>query len=206
MTQDDLTQDDISENTLYVTYVEFSENADREEELFNHVATITRKALLQLGEVPPTIYALMDFDRVGFMILSEFHNDTKSKQAQLFSVGTQIGIEILKETYNVLSFYLVSEGWLGTDISTMPSNDPNRVECAFIMKHNIETDVTGGRIMEIVRDPDGKIVDVVDLEQLNESSFDNPLTKALRMGYIVGSGFAGYDYNNDDPVFKGVEE
>jgi len=122
----------------------------------------------------------------GRTVLLEQFGDTANERAKdMFYAGA-----LLAQKGNIGELELivfVSEGWIGTNINVLPSQDPNRIEVLLINSLDARTQKENTLQFEIKRDPKGKVLDLKELVFSKTVEAKGWLLPAFQKGYQIVS-------------------
>lgn len=88
---------------------------------------------------------------------------------------------------------MITEGWMsiaeeGESLETRPSEDPNRREVILIANRVLTEQQNRAVILEMVRDADGNLTDLIELDLPNEAAggmVESPLFNAFAAGFFM---------------------
>jgi hypothetical protein len=117
--------------------------------------------------------------------LPKFGATASERQMDMLNTGTW-----LASKHNVGDLELIvhiSEGWIGTNMNILPSQDPNRTEVLLINSLDVRTQEERLLIFEVKRDLKGTVTDLIEIVFPNDVSSKGRLLPAFLKGYQIVS-------------------
>ena len=144
------------------------------------IADVAKSIFLRDGYHAPIVIA--NGTKGGRAVLLEQFGDTADARIKdMFSAGA-----LLAQKGNIGELELivfVSEGWMGTNITILPSQDPKRREVLLINSLDARTQEEHTLQYEIKRDPKGQVLDLKELVFSDKVVSKGWLLPAFRKGY-----------------------
>lgn len=166
---------------------------ERDPHQFNleDVARFAKEVTLKQGWHIPTIIA-EGTKRSIIGTLAEFPNTHEEKVDLMFSTG--FGLAQSGEVGKLKQVFLISEGWMsvaeeGKPPEMQPSLDPNRKEVLLVSNLVIEQHQGSIVVLEMVRDVEGKLIDLREFQVpkwSEEGRVESPLLDAFAKGFRLG--------------------
>ncbi len=153
--------------------------------LLEHVTRMARETLLCDRYHGPTL--IVDGSRQVLVVqLVELASHHAGRAEQMFIAGTAVARD--GQAGRLRRVYFVCEGWMsvadGGALPEMPpSEDPRRKEVLVIAGLEVSTRQTEMVLYEMVRDDQGALRELVDVDQPARGHADSPLLEAFVLGY-----------------------
>jgi hypothetical protein len=148
------------------------------------IADVAKSIFLRDGYHAPIVIA--KGTKGGRAVLLEQFGDTADARIKdMFSAGA-----LLAQKGNIGELELivfVSEGWMGTNITILPSQDPKRIEVLLINSLDARTQEEHTLQYEIKRDPKGHVLDLKELVFSATVEAKGKLLPAFQKGYQIVS-------------------
>ncbi len=153
------------------------------------VGQIAKEITLEQGYHSPML--LVEGSVNGLSVgLQDFPAESNAKQEHLFKAGFAVGkAGTVGELRQV---FFISEAWMSAAVGGKipdlpPSKDPRRVEVLIITSLTVAPKETDILLFELVRDPQGHLLDVKETAHPTEKgSYESPLMDAFLQGYQLG--------------------
>lgn len=157
------------------------------------IIRIAKETTLKRGGHMPTVI-VEGSKKSGMVVLEKFPKTHKEKAYQMFSMGFVMANS--GEVGDLKQVYFISEGWMSSadesnPIKIKPSLDPNRKEVLIISTISIEVHQSGIAIYEMIRNPNGDLIKLQELQlPINDSegNVESPLLDAFLNGFYLGKG------------------
>lgn len=154
------------------------------------VVASAKEATLLAGGHQPTI-VVEGSQQHAILTIEQLADTHEGRVDQIAMAGWLVGsassIGVLEQVF------LVTEAWVshreeGKEPVLPPSADPQRKEVLIIASYNISEDKTDMRMLEMIRDKEDKLIDLIPHPVSMESgaSVQAPLLMAFVQGYIIG--------------------
>lgn len=152
-----------------------------------------KRRLIATNEHMPTIIACTEKGN-GLLILSDLPNTHEEKVKVMMAAGNQLKKKEDEVGHFLYKTYFISEAWMSAHVSkdaykkgnfTRPSEDPNRVECLVIASLDMSPK-SEGAFLEMIRDKNGKVVDLKSHSSTKDGEIESPLLKAFFVGFYKG--------------------
>jgi hypothetical protein len=155
------------------------------------IIRIAKETALKRGGHLPTVI-VEGSKKSGILVLEEFPKTHEEKVYRMFSMGLVMAKS--DEVGDLTQIYFISEGWMsnvdeGKLINTMPSLDPNRKEVLIVSTISVEAHQSGIAIYEMIRNPNGKLIELQELSPPitdGEGNVESPLLDAFVDGFGLG--------------------
>jgi hypothetical protein len=154
-----------------------------------HVVRLARETLLRDGYHAPTL--VVDGSRRVLVVqITELASEHTGRVEQMVIAGRVVARE--GQGGQLRRVYFVCEGWMslardGVMPGMLPSQDPQRKEVLVVTGIDVRTRQTETVLYEMVRDGQGELRELVDVDQPAGGSADSPLLDAFVFGYTGGS-------------------
>jgi len=146
------------------------------------ITDIAKRVFLQDGYHAPTVF-VKGTDKKAAIQLVRFGATAGERELDMLNAGTWLAC-----THNVGELELivfVSEGWMGTNLEVLPSQDPKRIEVLLINSLDVRTQEEHMLPFEVKRDPKGTVLDLKELVLPETVAAKGILLPAFQKGYQV---------------------
>ena len=155
------------------------------------VARMASAVMLEHGNHYPIV--LVEGSQGGFTgLLKEFPAEHEAKVEEMARAGAYFG-EHQGRIGALRQVFFIAEGWTslareGKAPEVRPSEDPNRREVLLVSQLDVEKVDQGFVILEVIRDPDGNVVEVREMDLgMDGARAESDLLPAFVAGFRAGS-------------------
>ena len=148
------------------------------------IADLAKAIFLQDGYHAPIV--VTKGTKGGRVVLMEQFGDTADERVKdMFYAGAMLAQKGNIGELDLIVF--VSEGWMGTNLTVLPSQDPKHIEVLLINSLDARTKEEKMIAFEIVRNQTKQVVDLKQLNLPEAVSTKGKLLPAFQKGYQIVS-------------------
>ena len=148
------------------------------------IADFAKAIFLQDGYHAPIVIA-KGTKSARVVLLEQFGSTADERAKDMFYAGAMLAQKGNIGELELIVF--VSEGWMGTNITILPSQDPKRREVLLINSLDTRTQEEHILQYEIKRDPKGQVLDLKELVFPEVVAAKGKLLPAFQKGYQIVS-------------------
>jgi hypothetical protein len=148
------------------------------------IADLARKIFLLDGYHVPMVFVKGTHGKV-VLELKHFGATAQEREFDMLNAGTLVAC---KNNVGELELIVhVSEAWMGTNITILPSQDPKRIEALLVNSLDARTHEERLLIFEVKRDPKGTVTDLKEIVFPKDGEPKGRLLPAFQKGYQIVS-------------------
>jgi len=144
------------------------------------IVELARKIMLRDGYHGPIVFVEGTEGKVAVQ-LESFGNTNSERVRDMLKVGIKTAIECHVGELELIVF--VNEAWMGTSRDVLPSQDPKRKEMLMIHSLDARTQDEDMQGFEVIRDPKGQVVNLIDWHHPASGGIKGNLLQAFQEGY-----------------------
>jgi len=144
------------------------------------IAEIAKALMLRDGYHAPIVFVEGTNGKVA-VLLESFGNTNVERVRDMMKVGIKTAIECNVGELELIVF--VNETWMSRNPDVLPSQDPQRQEMLMIHSLDARTQDEDMRGFEVIRDPKGQVVNLIDWHQPASGGVKGNLLQAFQKGY-----------------------
>lgn len=149
-------------------------------EIVEQIIQLAKKLILEMGYHEPILF--VKGSKVNVVLNFKEFGDTADKRARnMLNAGANLAYKDNVGELKALVF--VDEAWMGTNINIQPSKDPKRIEVLLINTLDMATQEERLIVFEMVRDRQGKLIDLKQSSLPEKGSVKGVLLPAFQKGY-----------------------
>ena len=144
------------------------------------IAELAKQLMLQTGNHAPLLFVKGEKAHVAIE-LRDFGDTNEQRVLTMLNAGTMAAC---KHNIGELDLIvLVNEAWFSMNPDMLPSQDPKRTEILLINSLDTRTQEENLIMYEVIRNPQGTVVDLKDHGLPNGGSVKGTLLPAFQRGY-----------------------
>jgi hypothetical protein len=148
------------------------------------IADLARKIFLHDGYHVPLVFVKGTQGKVFFQLI-RFGETAHERELDMLNAGTALAC---KGNVGDLELIIhVCEGWMGTNMDILPSQDPKRIEVLLVDSLDVWTQEETLLSFEIKRAPNGNVLDLKELMLPDMVETKGRLLPAFLKGYQIVS-------------------
>jgi len=146
------------------------------------IADIARKIFLHDGYHVPMVFVKGTQGKVFFQLM-RFGKTAEERELDMLNAVTTLAC---KRNVGDLELIIhVCEGWMGTNITIRPAQDPNRMEVLLVNSLDVRTREEKLLSFAVKRDPNGNVLDLKELVLPDVVETKGRLLPAFQKGYQI---------------------
>lgn len=149
-------------------------------EIVEQIIQLAKKLILEMGYHEPILFIKGTKTNI-VLNFKEFGDTSDARARNMLNAGANLAYKDSVGELEALVF--VDEAWMGTNIDIQPSKDPNRIEVLLINTLDAATQEEGLIMFEMVRNKQGKIIDLKQNSLPDKGSVKGMLLPAFQKGY-----------------------
>ena len=146
------------------------------------IADLARKIFLHDGYHVPMVFVKGTCGKV-VLELKHFGATAQEREMDMLNAGTLVACKCNVGDLELIVH--VSEGWMGTNIHILPSQDPKHIEVLMVNSLDARTQEERLLIFEVKRDPKGTVTDLREVDLPKSGEPKGKLLPAFQKGYQI---------------------
>jgi len=146
------------------------------------ITDIAKRVFLKDGYHAPMVFVKGTNTKAAIQ-LAHFGETAGKRELDMFNAGTWLSCKHNVGELELIVF--VSEGWMGTNLDMLPSQDPKHTEILLINSLDARTQEEKMLAFEVVRDPKGQVTNLKDWCLPEEGNVKGTLLPAFLKGYQI---------------------
>jgi len=146
------------------------------------IADFAKALFLQDGYHAPIVVA-KGTKSARVVLLEQFGSTADERAKDMFYAGAMLAQKGNIGELELIVF--VSEGWMGTTLDVLPSQDPKRIEVLLVNSLDARTQEENMLTFEVIRDQNGKAANLKDRSLPDKGGAKGILLPAFQKGYQI---------------------